>query len=194
MTEVTINRKLNFVIPVETAPGVTIYVHSTPISREVFDTYFKVFGRAFTEMYSGGYNHVSGPRIAKLLLKQTAVDMGLWDGPRGVNSGLFGEIHRITNVVSPGPRGWVATPFEDALKQKTFDEDDLSEIENAIAFFILASAMHRKAEVRPVLELASSLWGARLESLNCTEFTASLPTLMPGDSTGEKVTPSSIPA
>ena len=75
-------------------------------------------------MYAGGYSAISGPRIAKMLIKQTAIDMGTWEGTNGVNAGLIGEIHRLTNVVAPNGKGWGATPYEDALNQNIFDKDD----------------------------------------------------------------------
>ena len=191
---IAINKKLNLVIPVETDPGITIYVHSTPIGREVFETYYKVIAKAFTEIYTQGLALASGPRVAKLLIKGIAVDMGVWDGERGVKAGLIAEINRLTNVITPdGDKGWVTMPFEDALKRGVMDEDDISEVENAICFFTLASAMHRKAELRPILESVCSLWGAQLELSNSTEFKDSLPTSTLPVNTGEKVTRSSIP-
>ena len=188
-----LNRKLNLVIPVETQPGVTVYVHSTPLSREVFETYYRVIAKAFTDMYAGGFNYVSGPRIAKMLLKQAAEEFNQWNGPKGVNAGLIGEIHRITNVLTPGPKGWAMLPFEDALNKGLFDEDDVSEVENAICFFILVSAMHKKKDLKPILETPISIWGAQLEYLSCTEFSASLPTSTSAVNTGEKAIASPIP-
>ncbi len=194
MADLTLNRRLNLVIPVETTPGVTVYVHSTPISAETFEAYFDVIAKTFTEIYAGGYNYVSGPRIAKLLLKKVATTMGVWDGPRGVNAGLIGEIRRLANVVAPSGRGWAATPLEDALAQKVLSDEDASEVENAICYFTVASAMHKRAELRPILESAINVWGGRLESLNSTELSDSLSRSTPPESTGAKATPSSIPS
>lgn len=178
--DITLNRKLNFVIPVDISTGVKYYVHSTPISFEVFETYFEVMGKAYTQIFAGGYGPVSGPKLAKMMVKKVAEQMGIWkNGPNGfvgVENGLFGEIRRLTNVIIPTEKGWSTIPFEDAIRMEKFDEEDLREIENAIAFFILASALTQKSTLRPNLAVFAGLWGAQLESLNCTEFAASLTT------------------
>lgn len=192
MAELTLNRKLNLVIPVETQPGVTIYVHSTPIGREVFETYYRSIARTFTELFSSGLAR-TGVRVAKMMLQDVSREMGLWDGPKGVNAGLVGEIHRLTNVVHPNGAGWATTPFEDALRNRMFDEDDVSEIENALVFFTLASAMVKKTELGQILDGALSLWGARTELLDCTELRSSLLISTPPDASGERAIPSSIP-
>ncbi len=63
-----LNRKLNLVIPVDGTLRGTVYVHVTPISREIFEIYFEIFASAHAEMYRQGYGALSGPRIASLLL------------------------------------------------------------------------------------------------------------------------------
>jgi hypothetical protein len=193
VNRLSLNRKLNLVIPIDIREGVTAYVHSTPISREVFESYYQVIARTFNGIYQGGLGTLAGPRVAKMELKRIAIEMGLWDGPAGVNSGLLGEIHRLTNVIRPGLSGWGTIPFEDALRQNYFNDDDVSEIENAIVFFIVASAMHKRSELGPVLEIVSKLWGAQTTSSNCTEYSASLPTSIETESSGEKPKQSPIP-
>lgn len=192
MAELTLNRKLNLVIPVETQPGVTIYVHSTPIGREVFETYYKPIAKTFTDLFSAGLSR-TGVRVAKMALQDVSRELGVWDGPNGVNAGLVGEIHRLTNVVHPNGAGWTTTPFEDALRNQTFDEDDVSEIENALVFFTLASVMVKKTDLGPILDGALNLWGARTESSDCTGLKNSLSILTPPAATGEKAALSSIP-
>ena len=194
MAEVQINRKLNLVVPVEVRPGVTYYVHATPIMRETFETYYGVIAKTFTEIYAKGLSVSSGPRVAALMLRDVAKAMGQWEGAQGVEQGLMAEIRRLSNVVAPANGRWTTLPFEDALQQKIFDEDDLAEVENAVAFFTVASAMHKKAQLRPVLEATADLWGAQLTSSNATDFAASLPTLTSAENTGAKATPSSIPS
>ena len=193
ISKISINRKLNLVIPVEQDDGSTIYVHSTPIGRETFERYFKVLARTFGDIYSQGLNFTSGPRVAALMLKQIAQELNMWAGPGGVEQGLMEEIRRLSNVIVSSGRGWTTMLLDDAIKQDLFTEDDLSEIENAICFFIVASALHKKTELRSVLETVSKLWGARVELLSCSEFAAGLPTLTATDNFGAKATPSSIP-
>lgn len=194
MGEIKLNRKLNMVIPIETRDGITIYVHSTPIMRETFETYFEPIARTFTQIYSAGHGIYSGPRVAELILRKVATQMNMWDGENGVKNGLIVEIHRLTNVATPSPAGWTYLPWEIAVKDGLVDEDDASEVENALVFFTVASAMHKKSELRPLLESALSLWGAQPESLKLTDYLASLPTSTVTENTGGKPTVSSIPS
>lgn len=194
MAELSLNRKLNFVIPVEVDNGVTVYVHSSPIKRETFEAYYDIFGKTYTAIYSQGYGLYAGPRMTKMIIKDIAEKSKRWDGPLGVEHGLFPEVRRLTNVVLPSKTGWGTKPFEDAINEGMFNEDDLNEIENGIYFFTLASVMNRKSELRPILAYVAATWGAQLESLDCTGFANSLQTLIPDESTGEKATRSSIPS
>ena len=189
-----IDKRLNLVVPVYQDGDKVLYVHSAPIRRETFERYFFVISKAFATIYQKGLGAMAGPRIAAMLLKKIAQEDGEWEGPLGVERGLFAEIHRLSNVIAPGDKGWEQIPFEEALRLKLIDDDDASEIENAICFFILASAMHRKTELTGVLEAVKGLWGAQTTSFNSTEYIASLPTLIPVESSGEKATPSSIPS
>ena len=198
MSTVKLNTKLNLVIPVDQSDGVTIYVHSTPIGHEVFETYYKPIALAWTRIYAGGFTYASGPRVAKLILREVSQSLGMWDGAQGVQAGLIAEINRISNVLLPNGKGWEQIALEDAIRKKVFDPDDLSEVENAICFFIVACAMHKKAELKGVLEAVANIWGAQFVSLNITEFKNSLVTLTETDNTGEKPQPthkkaSSIP-
>ena len=100
-----INKALNLVIPVDWEMGGQIFVHSTPISREVFEQYFLVISKTFAAIFSQGLGAVAGPRIAYLMLKKTAEDMGLWAGPAGVGAGLMNEMIRLSNVIMPDEKG-----------------------------------------------------------------------------------------
>ena len=189
-----IDRKLQFVIPVEDDEGkVFAYVHSAPIGRETFERYFLVLSKAFTAIYTQGLGTTVGPRCAALLVKQIATEAGEWEGAHGVERGLFAEIDRLTNVAMAGPKGWQVIPLEEALASGAFTEDDASEVKNAIVFFIVASAIHKKQELRGILESVAKLWNAQTTSLNVTEFVSSLKTSTPDEPTGAKETPSSIP-
>jgi hypothetical protein len=189
---VHIDKHLNFVIPVQ-GDGVTTYVHSMPIGEDVFDRYFLVISKTFAAIYNEGLGVTAGPRVAAKLLKRVATEMGVWDGADGVQTGLMTEIRRLTNVVAPGPNGWTTFPFQDALGENYLSKGDVSEVENALVFFTVASAMHRRAELESILNGAGSLWGARVEPLNCTEFAASLTTSTATGSSGATAQPSSIP-
>jgi hypothetical protein len=172
-----IDKRLNLVTEVQTENG-TMFVHSAPISREVFEKYFLVISKTFAAIISEGLSFISGPRIAALMLKKVATDSGVWEGNDGVNRGLMAEIRRLSNVSMPSDNGWKSVPFQDVIDKGLMDEADVAEVEGLIAFFICASAMSRRNEVQSVLE-RMSLWGSSITSLNSTGFTDSLPTLTP---------------
>lgn len=200
-----INRKLNLVIPVDTGNG-TIYVHSTPISRDIFEKYFLVLSKTFAQIYQQGLNIQAGPRVAALLLKKIAVDSGEWDGPDGVQNGLVEEIKRLTNVVvsvgdwgenkdgQPAPKGWQTMPYVAAVQRALLDEDDIAEVENALCFFTCASHLNTRMQLPIILGLIASLWGALNTPLNSTEYSNSLPTLIETANFGETARPSSVPS
>jgi len=186
-----IDKRLNLVIEVETGEG-TVFVHSTPVSREVFERYFLIISKTFAAIISEGLSFISGPRVAALMLKKIATDLGVWEGRDGINNGLMAEIRRLSNVIMPSDRGWYTVPFQDAIDKQLLDESDIAEVEGLIAFFICASAMSRKTEVQSVLE-RMALWGSSITSLNSTEFAASLPISSPEKTSQTPEITSSVP-
>lgn len=190
-----IDAKLNIVIPVESDKG-TIYVHSTPISHYVFERYFLTISKAFTAIYAGGLGTIAGPRISMLLLKKTAEDDGDWDGEDGVQRGLVAEIRRLSNVILPTENGggWQTIPLEVCVSRKILSPEDISEVENAIAFFIISTSMQRRAMLKVTLGGMASIWGVQTTSLGSTEFAGSLTTSTMPVTTGEKEITSSLPS
>lgn len=184
-----INKRLNLVIPVETGDDV-LYVHSMPISRDVFERYFKVIGRAFNEIYGGGYSFYAGPRVAAMIVRDIAQSMGLWEGERGVERGLVGEVRRLTNCAVPADGGgWQTLPIQDAVTAGHVSADDMAEVDNALMFFTVASAMHKQTDLPGVMTAASRLWGGLVTSLNITEYVRSLKTLTEDENTGATAMP-----
>jgi hypothetical protein len=147
-----------------------------PIPRAVFERYFLVIARTYAEMFTNNLTTFGAPGVAFLLLRETAKQMGRWEGNDGIEQGLMPEIFRLANVVMPGPNGWTAIPFDEARTRKLIDDDDLAEVENRLVFFTLASVMPPKKDRPTILGFASNVWSAQIMSLNCTEFAASLPT------------------
>ena len=90
---------------------------------------------------------------------------------------LVEEIRRLTLVVVPAERkgGWQTIPLGVAVERGFLTADDRAEVENAIVFFIVNSAVLPRAQRREMLEEASNLWGARISSSTPSEFAASLP-------------------
>jgi hypothetical protein len=191
---VRIDRRLNIVFPIERESG-PIYVHATPISRETFERYFVPISKTFAAIYAEGLNVIAGPRIAALMLKRIATEMGTLDGPTGVRRGLLLEMQRLANVVLPHPsgNGWGTMPLHDAIDRELLDEDDVAEVEGVLAFFTCVSAMHTRAQL-PAILAGMSLWQAQTSSLNSTEFANSLQTSTPAESSGgSPVAVSSLP-
>lgn len=173
---VRINKKLNLVFPVDTSAG-EVYVHSIPISREVFERYYRVIARTMAAVYRDGMSIFTGPRIATLLLRDLATQDGNWDGVDGVQNGLLNEIKRLTNVtVAAASRGWETIPYADACARGIIDEDDSTEVEGILCFFTFASWIHRHEHLAGILASMGQLWGAQTTSSSCTEYAASLPT------------------
>lgn len=191
-----IDERLNLVIEVK-RDGPPIYVHSMPVSREVFEANFLLVSKAFSAIYSEGLAVVAGPRVAAMMIRHVSTEMGTWEdartGTAGAGKAFMNEIIRLTNVAVPSEKGWETIPYQLALDKKLIDQDEASEVISAVCFFILNSAMMRKSEVLATLEGMGSLWGTQTSRLNITEFIASLPTSTPAGSSGG-TTASSVPS
>lgn len=176
-----INKALHLVIPAEGENG-KFYIHASSISRLVFEQFFFVISKTFAELYTNGPGVIAGPRVAMMMLRKVARDQGV---EREVEIGLINEIKRLANVLINTERGWEMITLDEAINRKLLDEDDVSEVENALAFFTLASVMHRRTERKPLLEAATSIWGGQITSSDCMEFLRSLPTSTVTVSSGE---------
>jgi hypothetical protein len=182
-----INRALNLVIPIEGGG----YVHSTPISREVFEKYFLVISKTFANIFSQGLGALAGPRVAFLMLKKTAEEMGNWPEVVG---GLINEITRLSNLAYPTEKGWKTLPLTSAVAKGVINEDDFHEIEGELVFFTCVSMMNKRNQVEPIMETVNGLWGSQTTSFAFTEFTNSLKTSTEAVNSGETETTSSVPA
>lgn len=192
---IKVDKRLNLVVDIGEG-GNALHVHSTPISRELFEKYWAPITRTFGHviaMAGGG-----APRVASLALHDVAEQQGLWDDQvdatgkvikPGVKNGLLAEIRRLTNIVCyEGPQaGWVPLPLDVAQQQGKIDEDQAGEIENAVVFFTVASWSIEKANLHDFYETGCGIKGARTVSFNCTELAHSLRTSTATVSSGPKV-------
>lgn len=185
-----INKALNLVIPVETENGI-VHVHSTPVSREVFEQFFLVVSKAFAGIFSQGLGAIAGPRIAYLMLKKTAEDLGEW---QSVERGFINEIIRLSNVAFVGDNGWETLPLQTALTHGKIDKETFDDIEGELVFFTLVSLMNKKNQIEAIMDTVNGLWGSQLELLGFTEYMNSLRTSTKVESIGEKEITSSLPA
>jgi hypothetical protein len=181
---VRIDSRLNLVIPIERSDGAKIYVHSTPISREVFETHFEPLAATFSRLMSLGY--LVGARVAALMIEKVAKQIGEWDTPGGIQTAFWPEVHRLTLVLTPSEKGYEPIPFDTAVHQKQLDAEDVAEIDNALAFFTLASRMLRRNMISEV-DGAVRTWGASTTSSNSTEFARSLQTSIKPENSGGTV-------
>ena len=145
----SINERLCLVIPIyddQVEDKVKAYIHATPLSREVFEANFIAQQLVGAE---GDSNELVAP--------------------------LQNEIRRLTNLLVVADGRWQMVPLEQAIAQRMLSIDDLSEVENALVYFIVCSAMHHRRLLANILPGAVKLWGAATSSLSCTAFLASLP-------------------
>jgi hypothetical protein len=175
-----INHKMNLVIRLDEtrAPGGTVFVHSTPIGRDVFNKYGTIIAATFARVWKDRLDTLGGPRVALLLLREVAEERGRLED---VEHGLLNEVWRLTNVVMRGEHGWESQPYYAA--RALLDEDDQAEVENAIVFFICFSAVPPRSQVSSLLAQMTLLWGSQTTPSSCTAFAASLTTLTAGSTT-----------
>jgi hypothetical protein len=196
---ISINKKLNLVIPIEENDVAKAWIHSTPISKEVFESNYLLLVRTLSDLYGNGVGPVMAVRVAKLGLIDTAKKM---NDQQDISINLINEIHRLTSIIMPNSAGrWESLPYDVVSSRHLLDEDSLAEVENALVYFIVASAIHLKNELPAVYQGLYQIWNAQTISLNAMEYSNSLPILISTENTGERVTvksvdpsPSSIPS
>lgn len=180
-----IDRKLNLVFPAPSRRG-EVFVHSTPISQEIFRSYFDIIAETVAQIHAKGLHVAAGPNIAALMLRKIAEAEGRWTDAAvagatvvGVESGLLAEIRRLTNVIVPSPKGWQTLPFGVAMQQGIFDDAAADAVEGGCVFFTLASAIHgwEPERIAALLQMSgmTTFWRGQITPSNCTEYAASLP-------------------
>jgi hypothetical protein len=187
-----INKKLNLVITIDDASGAKIHVHSTPISREVFETFYEELGLVFTKSFGeSGSVHmaISAPQLAYPALKKLCDERGTWDT---VKSGLVNEILRLTNVIYLSDAGWVSVPLEVAIKEEVIDEDSEREVLSSLIFFTAITFVAPKQLVKGFLDMASALRNWGVTSSNSTEYKLGLP-ISTDTEISETITSSRVP-
>src|SRR3979409_127246 len=189
-----INERLNLVFPLYHGDeDLYAWVHSMPISREVFEAHYRLLAKTFTAIHAEGLGEIAGPKIAMLMLKDIAKDINPSD-PISLTQPLLNEMRRLSNVLLKTDNGWEALPLQEALNGKHLDQDDLWEVEKILNFFTVVLHMYPRNLRQSFLDGACRMWAAQMSSLNYTEFLNSLPTLTATVSTGEKATTLSVPS
>ena len=188
-----INERCNLVIPLyRDGDEPYAWVHSTPLSNEAFRANYVLLSKTFTAIHSEGLGAVSGPRIAAMALQDIAQRMAN-DGQSGddVAAPFLNEMRRLTNIIVAQQTGWDTVPMEEALRRKLLDPDDVDVVEGGLTFFMLGWQLYPRNARQQMMDGAASVWGARMQSLSCTAFAASLRTSTETVSSGE--TPKDTP-
>lgn len=190
-----IDRKLNLAIPLEREDGTTLWIFSTPVRKEVFETYFLVLAKTFSSLTRNGLDPRSGPSVAALMLREVAMatsrdnDSNWWEGDDGIGgkTGLLAEIVRLSNCLVGTPdNGWQTMPLQEALDKKLVSDEEKSEVMNLLVFFTVTSLVAPKAD-RPILiNGMAAIYRLQSTSSSYTEWSASLKTRTPVETSGEK--------
>lgn len=192
-----ISKNLNLVISLETESNGKIYIHSTPITKDIFEQYYFELGKVFSQCFdssSSSHMALSAPKLAYPALKKIAMDQGNWEGNSGVKFGLINEIKRMSNILVNSEEGWKTITFNMAVEKGILDEEDESEVISSLCFFTAICRVAPKDLKKTFLEAAGSLRGWVITSSDFMEFQNSLATLKPIDSTIKKGKQSSLPS
>jgi len=190
-----IDRNLSLVMQVQTEKNGLVHIHSTSISRSVFEQFYLELGKVFSQCFDSinqAHLALSAPQLAYPALKSIAQKAGNWDGAGGVKFGLVNEIIRLTNVAVSTESGWETIPFDTAVKKEILNEDEEAEALSSLIFFTAISKVAPKDLKNSFLEMAGALRNWELTFSDCTEYMNGLPTLTKKESTGKKAKESSI--
>jgi hypothetical protein len=191
MATASIDKRLNIVLDLFRSDGTRVYIHSTPVSRLVFEANYTIFAKTISSMYADNWSPVVCSRNAWLRMREiAAADTQRFGDP----DALFQEIWRLTTVLQPGRGGWEQYPFVDFLDGKgVLSEDDVAEVKNYLCFFTAASWFHSQKERGDLYETLTNM-GVEITSLQPMAYGASLQTSKPEENTGEKETPFFTPS
>lgn len=180
-----INERLNLVVPLyDEADKVYAYVHSTPISYEVFKANYLLISKTYMSVFGNDLGPFAGPRVAALVMDEVAEKMT--NGPQMV-SALMTEVRRLSTVIMPNDNGWTPVPFEAAIKRGMLDQEDIQEVLSAITFFLVVWHLAPRSARADILSGTALIWGAQLSLLNATAYLNSLPISTGTENTGAMV-------
>jgi hypothetical protein len=190
-----IDKRLNLVLEVERDDKTVCYVHSIPISRNLWKTHYTFLSMALNSLYADGFPPSTCARIVYQRMQEIAEKEKdrFGDGPKA----LFAEIWRNTTVRVPTDQGYEHILFYDIMRNdKIFDADNVDEVQNFICFFTAGSWVHglSKKEREAFQNLLTKGFGVQITALSATEYMNSVQTSKPEENIGEKEIPSYIPA
>jgi hypothetical protein len=180
-----ISDDLKLVLPLrEDDKGVSVYVYHTPISREVFETNYRILAATKAELAGKGihYQMDSGPRIASLVLldetKKESLELNRVDKAGNPDTSradaLIAEIKRLSMVLLPAPDGWDMVPIDTAISTGKIDREEWQEVASGIVFFTCHYSLAKKSERATICHATASLLMGLSTSLQISEFADSL--------------------
>ncbi|MDF7674743.1 hypothetical protein PT277_05325 [Acetobacteraceae bacterium ESL0709] len=177
---ITINERLNLVVPLESGKG---YVHCPPLSRDAFALCWKLLARTWSSLESDELGITAGAAVAAFALKEQAEQAG----PEGETTytSLLADINRNATYIGVSDEGFDPIPLSSALKKGWLNEEERAEVENALIFFIVASALLPAKRKKFILDMLNLLRSVDMTSLDATAYKDSLPSLTTGKATGE---------
>lgn len=190
-----IDKRLNIVMEVEREDKSICYVHSTPISRQLWKTHYTFITMAITSLYADGFPPSTCARIIYQRMLELADEHKERFGD--IRKTLFAEIWRLTNVIVPTDRGFETVPFYDAMRNTDIlSQDDVEEAQNFICFFTAASWVHglSRQEREAFQTLLTKGFGVQTTSLPATEYMNSIQISKLEENTGESPILSYTPA
>jgi hypothetical protein len=194
---VSINRKLNLVVPILRGDKTELYIHSVPIMPETFKVYHLVMAKTFSTLAQNNLDPRSGPSVAAMIMEEVAKStwrlpgMNWWEGPDGVGgeAGLMAEIIRLSNVIRPTKEaGWQSIPLQSAINQNLIDEEERMEVINLLCFFTVVSLMAPRADREKLVKGLAAIYELQATYSTSTDWINSLTTSTVEETTGAEET------
>ena len=179
MTDIAITGEFNLAIPVLENDTHVLWIHSRPVSKDIFKKYYLPLSKAFSQLHAEGINVLAGPKVATYLLEDIGDQLG--QGTL-IREGFINEIRRITTCCIFTGTKWETIPLEVAAKKNKLADDIIEEAVAAAIFFTLNwHGLPRQAR-QMMIKMAADLHNWQLTSLPATAWADSLPIPIPEES------------
>lgn len=182
-----IDRALNLVVMTESEDGAPVYVHATPLSKDIFREHFVILARLYGEFFTSGIGLMSSARTAYLLLEKICRESQQWEGKDGAKNTLVTHIiNGATAIYAEEGKGWISLPLSEAISR---DVVDPYEVLDELVFFTCVCGMTKRNQTSDMVKGVAQVWGAQPTSLSYTDYMSSLKTLPTVETTEPKVEP-----
>jgi len=92
-------------------------------------------------------------------------------------------------MVDPATNKWTSKSFIEVKMKNLLDDDVIREVENALVYFIVASAIHLRSELPSIMVGLNAIWDAETSSLSAMDYANSLTTSSPDENIGKNPQP-----